>query len=160
MKRNFLIALIILSVAACNDKPKPPAETRNNDKSNCIPFNPDKIGKQAFDQPVNKEIAERCVKAMETMYVTTPDFEQMKKSYTQSITFGSKALCEWMRDMKIYEDSKLVSLRLGVYTDEAVKEWKLDAKYLGRVTAFVWPYKDLGATETLTDPFNVGSLHP
>lgn len=105
------------------------------------------IGDRQFGREVDYSLAKGCIrKYKEISRDTTPGNLQAKLKLlkTKRITFENVDLQLWFE--KVFDPSrtnaKHVNIRLGVYTREYVEAFGLPDNMKGRLTVFLWPYKN------------------
>lgn len=124
---------------------------------------------------VDAKDAEECTEDFDKLVFRTPPDQLAHKlihAYSWSIAFGGKDLEKWVFEMVIVKggQGKVDNIRivLGIYTQDYVNKYNLDKKYVGRLTAFLWPYLGHNKAEEITpakqtvllSPYNLGGLQP
>ena len=122
---------------------------------------------------VSSKTAEACMSNYETI-VKGSDLKAINSSFSTSINFATPELAEWLNTNGYLKNSVSIRICPGIYTEAVVKELNLPEKYIGRLTAFIWPEKPLDAANLLEavrdgangdddpdyEPFNLADLKP
>jgi hypothetical protein len=168
MKKLLVFIITTGLITSCNDN-KESTTSNTADSTNLVQDtlphldlnNKNFTAVRPYDKPVDEALANECILNMETTFTRSTD-ATLKSAYTKSVSFGSKALRDWLEQYDVLEQSDSLVISFGMYTQNAVTNLSLDRRALNRITVFVWPYKfdQAGNATSLTRPFNIGSLHP
>jgi hypothetical protein len=163
MKKILLLLMISgIWLSSCDDKEDDDKEKKASTESAGTRFNQVNFGKaRILDKEVDSVNARKCIDSMQALFEGT-DYDAIKASYTNSVAFGSANLRQWLTDKNIFENSDSIVLCLGIYTKDAIRDWNIPEEHYGRITVFIWPYKNgyTASPVSIANPFNVGSLHP
>ncbi len=189
MKQNFVYCLLMLFVFTSCNSGKEENDGRNTTDSISVSSSAaddcckawknfpnrfdDKDFLQRFDVPLDVSIVDECIREYrDKLGAEPPDINQVK--FTYSVAFDTRKLHDWMCAGPL-EHSDQIKVEFGIYTQAAIDKSielypndparQIPAGHLNKITVFLSPYSSGNrtanpGTNTLLDPFNLGSLHP